>query len=278
MEPILDSKPSLEEKNLLDLINQARRDPLQMAASMGLDPEKILKDLPELQEILTKGLPALEFDRSLYKAASAHAEDMLANNYYSHESLDGRVMTIESGKQVTTPLSTGEILGFLAFNNFIVPGDAVQVIFEKMYKEELDPNSTAPRNILNPAIKEAGVALVAGVFESSGAPWNAYMAVVDFADSFDLYAIKKGLWRLINEARKSPLKALDAAGIDEAEARELLGGNDWILNQGLPPLAWNEKLETSAVSHYSEMYTYLLLRLLFSRWVYAGGKDCGYRV
>ena len=105
-------------------------------------------------------------------------------------------------------------------------------------------------------LKEAGVSLVAGVFVSSGAPWNAYMAVVDFADSFDLYAVKKGLWRLINEARKSPLKALDAAGIDEEKARELLGEDDWILNQGLPPLAWNEKLEESAVSHYSEMYTF----------------------
>ena len=254
--PIFDGTPSLDEKNLLDLINQARGNPLQMAASIGLDPNKILQDLPALKKILTQGLPALGFDKNLYNAANAHAEDMLANNYYSHDSLDGSSYDDRIRKTGYSPLTTGEALGFLAFNNFIEPGYAAQVIFEKMYKEELDPSRTAPRNILNPDLNEAGVSLVTGVFVSSGVPWNAYMAVVDFADSFDLYAVKKGLWRLINEARKSPLKVLDAAGIDEERARELLGENDWALNQGLPPLAWNENLEASAVSHYSEMSTF----------------------
>ena len=60
---------------------------------------------------------------------------------------------------------------------------------------------------------------------------------------------------MINEARRSPLKALDAAGIDEA-GTGVAWQDDWILNQGLPPLAWNEKLEASAVGHYSEMYTF----------------------
>ena len=226
-----------------------------MAASLGLDPQKVLQDLPELQEILTKGLPALGFDRKLYQAARAHVEEMFAENYYSSDSPDGRGYDDRIRETGYAPLSTGETLGFLAFNNFIEPGDAVQVIFEKMFKEELDPARTAPRNILNANMREAGIALMAGIFQASGAPWNAYIAVADFADSFDLYAVEKGLWRLVNEARKSPLQALEAAGIDEAEARETLGEDAWVLDQGLPPLAWNEKLEASALAHYSDMAT-----------------------
>jgi len=84
---------------------------------------------------------------------------------------------------------------------------------------------------------------------------NAYMAVVDFAAPFDLFAVEKGVWRLVNEARRSPLKALEAAGIDEAGAREVLGEDAWILDQGLPPLAWNEKLYGSAFAHYNDMVT-----------------------
>ena len=178
-----DGSPSAEEKCLLDLINKARKDPLKVAASMGLDTKKILRDLPELEKILTQGLPALGFDRKLYEAAQAHAEEMLAKNYYSSDSPDGRSYDDRIRETGYLPSSTGESLGFLAFNNFIEPGDAVQVIFEKMYKDELDPNRTVPRNILNPSLKEVGVSVAAGVFVSSGVPWNAYIAVVDFADS-----------------------------------------------------------------------------------------------
>ncbi len=246
--------PLVEEKTLLNLINQARVAPLQMAASLGMDPDKVLQDLPELEEILKGGLPALGFDRNLYVAAAGHTEDMLANNYYSQVSPDGRGVDDRIRETGYNPLSTGEALGLLAFNNFIEPGYAASVIFEKMFKAELDPAGTEERRILNPAFTEVGVSMAAGMFEISGAPWNVYIAVTDFAESFDLYAVKKGLWRLINEARKSPAEAIAAAGIDEAAARDALGDDAWMIKLGLPPLAWNEKLEKSADGHYSDMY------------------------
>jgi len=246
---------SVDEQALFDLINEARRDPLQMAVSMGFDTEQLVKDLPHLEEILTRGLPPLEFDRKLYEAARGHAKDMLASGYYSHDSPDGRSYDDRIRETGYAPSSTGESLGFLAFNNFLEPGYAVQVIFEKMYKEELDPAGTGVRNILNPDLRQVGIAVDSGIFETSGAALNAYMAVADFAYPLDLYTVEKRLWRLVNEARRSPLNALDAAGIDEESAREALGEDSWILDQGLPPLAWNKKLYGSARAHYSDMAT-----------------------
>ena len=77
--------PSPHEEALLALINQARQNPLAVAASMGMDPEKILKDLPELEKILKEGLPPVTFNGNLYEAARAHTQDMFANGYYSHD-------------------------------------------------------------------------------------------------------------------------------------------------------------------------------------------------
>ncbi|MBN2438458.1 MAG: hypothetical protein JXL20_07630, partial [Deltaproteobacteria bacterium] len=61
--------PSAHDEALLSLINEARQNPLAVAASMGMDPEKILKDLPELETVLKEGLPAVTFNALLYEAA-----------------------------------------------------------------------------------------------------------------------------------------------------------------------------------------------------------------
>ena len=49
------------EAKLLQLINQARENPLTVAASLGMDPEQILADFPEWHDLLTQGLPPLTF-------------------------------------------------------------------------------------------------------------------------------------------------------------------------------------------------------------------------
>ncbi len=65
------------------------------------------------------------------------------------------------------------------------------------------------------------------------------------------------LWRLINQARVHPLVTLQAQGIDEAAARLALGDDAWILDQGLPPLAWNDSLYQAASAHNQDMVTQL---------------------
>jgi len=244
---------SAEEQALLQLINEARHNPLAMAASLGMDPDQVLEDLPELKDILTRGLPALLFNEKLYAAASAHTEDMLSNNYFAHESLDGRTYEdriVDTGYE---PLVTGESLGMLAFNNFIEPGSAVRAIFEKMFRDELDPLRTEKRNILDPELREIGISVGSGPFNQGGSVWNAYLATCDFAGPFDFYAIERGLWRLINEARRFPLQAVEKAGIDEEQAREALGEIAWVLDERLPPLAWNKMLYKSALRHNRDM-------------------------
>ena len=206
-----DAARSPQEGTLLELINQARQNPLGVAASMGMDPEKILRDLPELEKILKEGLPPLTFNNTLYDAARAHTADMFANNYYSHVSPDGRGYEARIRDAGYPAVATGESLGMLVFANFIDPQDAARFLFEYMFADELDPARTEKRNILDPSLKEAGVSIDTGVLSLGGVLWNVYLATCDFGAV--ITEPEAELLRLINLARANPLGMAESLGI-----------------------------------------------------------------
>ena len=195
--------PSPQDEALLALINQARQNPLAVAASMGMDPEKILKDLPELEKILKEGLPPVTFNGKLFEAARAHTADMFANGYYSHVSPDGRGYDARIKDSGYPAFATGESLGMLTFANFINPKDAARFLFEYMFWDELDPSRKEKRNILDPSLKEAGVSVDTGVLSLGGVLWNVYLATCDFGTV--LSEPEGELLQLINQARANPL-------------------------------------------------------------------------
>lgn len=243
--------PSPQDEALLALINEARQNPLAAAASMGMDPEKILKDLPELEKILREGLPPVTFNGNLSEAARAHTQDMLANGYYSHVSPDGRGYDARIRDSGYPAATTGESLGMLYFANFINPGDAVRLLFEYMFWDELDPSRTEKRNILDPRLKEAGVGVNTGVLRLGGVLWNVYLATCDFG------AVISGpegeLLQLINAARANPLGTAQAIGID---ANRYLEGRPELraaFEQGLPPLTINGSLLSTSEAHVRDM-------------------------
>jgi len=246
-----DSLPSPQDEALLALINQARQNPLAVAASMGMDPDKILKDLPELEKILREGLPAVTFNGKLYEAARAHTQDMFANGYYSHDSPDGRGYDARIRDSGYPAVTTGESLGMLVFANFINPGDAVRLLFEYMFWDELDPSRTEKRNILDPGLKEAGVSVDTGVLSLGGALWNVYLATCDFG------AVISGpegeLLHLINQARANPLGVAESLGIDAAIYLKGRSELRAAFEQGLPPLTINGSLLFASEAHVREM-------------------------
>jgi uncharacterized protein YkwD len=249
--PAADVIPSTHEEALLALINQARQNPLAVAASMGMDPEKILKDLPELEKILKEGLPAVTFNGNLYEAARAHTQDMFASSYYSHDSPDGRGYDARIRNGGYPAFATGESLGMLLFANFIDPGDAVRRLFEYMFWDELDPSRTEKRNILDPRLKEAGVSVDSGVLSLGGATWNVYLATCDFGAG--LSGPEARLLQLINQARENPLKAAAALGMDPQQVLADFPELRDLLTQGFPPLAVNIDLYKAAEAHAEDM-------------------------
>jgi len=58
----------------------------------------------------------------------------------------------------------------------------------------------------------------------------------------------------INQARRDPLACAERLGIDEETVRTTFADQSWILDQGLPPLAWNNQLVSSAATHGRDMF------------------------
>lgn len=239
------------DEALLALINEARRNPLEMAASLGMDPEKIVADLPELENILTNGLYPLALNATLAEAASAHTGDMFARGYYSTLSPDGLDYDERICEAGYPAVLSGESLGMILFANFISPEDAARLIFEYMFQDELDPTRTEKRNILDPCLKEAGISLQSGTLSLGGARWNVYLATCDFGSL--LSCPESELFELINQARENPLQMAESLDMDPA--RVLADFPEWedVLTQGLPPLSFNMNLAAAARAHAADM-------------------------
>jgi uncharacterized protein YkwD len=243
--------PSQYEQDLLKLINEARENPLAVASSLGMDAEQILKDLPELEDILINGLPPLSFNENLYAAAVAHTRDMLEHGYYSHTSLDGRTFEERIRASGYVPTATGESLGMLAFFNFIQPAKAVELIFENMFRDELDPARTERRNILSSDLEEAGIALRTGTMTLSGSACNVYLATCDFGSG--VRKLELEFFNLINQARENPLAVAESLGMDPDQIMQDFPELRDILIYGLPPLTFNRNLYAAAGSHTRDM-------------------------
>jgi uncharacterized protein YkwD len=243
--------PSPQDEALLVLINQARENPLQAAASLGMDPERILSDLPNLAKILQEGLPPLTWNENLAEAAHAHTGDMFAQSYYSHISPDGRDYDQRIKESGYPAAVSGESLGMILFANFINPEDAVRLIFEYMFQDELNPSRTEQRTILNPCLREAGISVNMGAMGLGGAQWNVYLATCDFGAVMS--CPEGALFDLINLARENPLEMAASLGLDPDQVLAELP--EWydILTQGLPPLVFNLTLAKAARAHAADM-------------------------
>jgi hypothetical protein len=246
------------EQDLLQLINEARENPLGVASSLGMDADQILQDFPDLKDILINGLSPLSFNKNLYAAAGAHTQDMLANNYYSHTSLDGRTCEDRIAEKGYDPVVTGESLGMLAFSNFIEPAEAVKLIFENMFRDELDPARTERRNILAGDLEEVGVAMGAGTFKIDGSTYNVYLTTCDFgagalSEPLDFSVIELELLNLINQARENPLGVASSLGMDADQILQDFPELEDILINGLSPLSFNKNLYAAAGAHTHDM-------------------------
>lgn len=234
----------MDEAALFELINAARRDPLGVAESLGMDREDILNDLPDLREILINGLPELEFDIRLYQTAGEHTLDMLENNYYAYESIDGKSPEQRMKEAGYVASDAGEALGLIYFNNFINSEQAVFQIFENMYKDELSPEWVGPRNILNPDFNDLGVGIGGGLYQLGEITGNVYLATCDYGARVEIYELQ--LLALVNQLRDKPAAVTQFFGVKVAAVLEIFPEYTDFYANGLPPLAFNSQLYSAA--------------------------------
>lgn len=239
------------ERSLASLINQARANPLDMAAAVGLDPDKVLADLPGMAAVLTHGLPPLMVDERITVAARTHTADMLANDFIGHLSSDGRNVNERLAAQGFEAVAAGEDLGLVGFINFIDPQSAVLQVFSNLYKAELNPARTRPHIILTTATSDIGIGFGSGTLTLSGQVYNAYLATVDIG--LTIWDLADKAAAQINQVRATPRAGLYAVGIDPAPyifANPALGA---FLDIPQPPLVTDDVLEVVAAAHSADM-------------------------
>ncbi|MDA3894688.1 MAG: CAP domain-containing protein, partial [Desulfobacteraceae bacterium] len=230
-----------ENAYLESLINQARKNPLEMAALIGKDPEQVIKDFSDKKLILSYGLPPVVHNKKLQYSAGYHSRDMIDNQYFAYQSIDGRKPIDRMQAAGYRVQFSGETLGMIGFYNLINSEEAVWAMFKKMFDQELDPLRKRPWVILNPAMSEIGVSIAKGAYTLGNQTFNAYLGVCDFGGSrTDRYAAERLLFHSINAARIQPDEAVAIADTRFQDAAASMGKeNAWKLFIGLPPLAWN---------------------------------------
>lgn len=65
------------------------------------------------------------------------------------------------------------------------------------------------------------------------------------------------LWQQINEARANPRAVMNRLNIPEDTVKNVLGADAWLLDQGLPPLAWSDQIGAAAQNHGRDMLDHL---------------------
>ncbi len=236
---------------LFTLINAARRNPLETAVSLGMDRQQVLDSLPELKDILVNGLPPLAFNERLYQAAGDHAREMLANSYYAYESMDGRTADQRLRDAGYAPVKSGESIGLVFFKNFIGSDRAVSQIFAKMFKDELSPEWTGPRNILNPDFKDIGVGVCGGLYQFDGTKGNVYLSACDFGYSIEPYELQ--VLQLINQFRARPADVAVFLNIHVDDITGVFPELKPVFLAGLPPVRFNSDLYLSADAKINDM-------------------------
>lgn len=170
-----DIEPLAEDIYFLELINRARANPEAEAQLYNIE---LNEGVSSSSTISSTPKQPLAFNLNLYKAALAHSEDMLAQDYFSHytyptnDSPQERAMAqgynYFSGENIAINMSTGHLeitQNIAAYHHQI------------LFVDEDYPNRGHRVNMLTPSHAEAGVAFAKGDYEE----WsNAVVSTSDF--------------------------------------------------------------------------------------------------
>jgi uncharacterized protein YkwD len=254
--PAFAQEPICAGEALLQLINQARSAPLATAEALGQDPDQILADFPDMANELKNGFKPLSLNAMLTVSARDHNQDMVANGYYGSVSPDGGTAAERISSTGYKAVQYGETLGKLTFVNFIKPEKAAQLIFQKMFLDELDPAYTGQRNILQPEFEDVGIDVGTGDVSTGDSVYHYYVVTCDFGAKFDSEKrMALQLVELINQARAFPLVVADGLGVDSDSMLRDLPDLDSYFFTGMPPLAVSDELTDAARSATMDLIT-----------------------
>jgi len=166
--------PSPEGQLALELINRARMDPVGEAARQGID----LYEGVESGDISGEPVQPLAMNALLIQAAGSHSEEMLDNDYFAHDSLDGS----KPWERITAAgydwYTVGENIAGRFYSSCYM---AVQAVVEQMHSDLFVDSGISGRghrvNMLKPDFREAGIGMAKGQYTQYPC---SYLETTDF--------------------------------------------------------------------------------------------------
>ena len=168
--------PSAAEQYMLELINQARANPVAAAATAGID----------LNEGLSPGTIAagakqpLAFNPQLIDAARSHTDWMFQNQQFGHDEgiIDPGAQMRSAGYPFTGTYSWGQNIASFGETLIAPPLSATAAREENdLFVDASEPGRGHRLNILDPSFKEIGIGIGTGAFQG----YNSVLTSQDFA-------------------------------------------------------------------------------------------------
>jgi uncharacterized protein YkwD len=170
--------PTVYEQLLLELVNRARANPAAEAARYGI---ALNQGIPA-GSISADPKPPLAFHSMLITAARGHTDWMLATDTFSHAGAGGsspQQRMTAAGYLFTGSWTNGENISWGGTTGVLNMVQETHARHEGLFR-----STTGHRqNICNPAFRDIGLGVQAGVFRYQGQDYNASMATEKFAAS-----------------------------------------------------------------------------------------------
>jgi hypothetical protein len=182
-------EPTDYEQLHLEAINYARSTPLAEAARLGID----LNEGPPETPISNTPKQPLAFNTALISAARLHTLDMLTNNYFAHNSLNGDAPWDRMTAQGYSYSYAGENIAWRGSTGTVSPASAALQLHDDLFVDRGVAGRGHRINIMNNDFKEIGIGFSCGPYMQSGTTYNACMVTNDFGTALSPRPIVTGV-------------------------------------------------------------------------------------
>jgi uncharacterized protein YkwD len=180
--PPADSTPSISasllEQLSLERINRARLRPGAEASKNGI---AIDEGIPGA--LNTSPKPAVALNSALKNSARAHSLDMLNNDYFEHNSLNGDTPFDRMEDEGFVFRTAGENLAWRGTTGSLNETTTVENQHVDLFVDSGIANRGHRVTMLNRNFREVGISIVRGQFTKDGTTYDSLMQTQDFATS-----------------------------------------------------------------------------------------------
>lgn len=172
--------PSVAEQVHLEEINRTRANPTQVANEYGFD----LQEGTQSGTISNQAQPPLVLNSQLSRAAKNHSQEMAANDYLDHYSLNGdSPLDRVKATGYTNISQMGENVAFFGTSGKVDAITGSIRLHKDLFVDEDYPNRAHRVNILSSDYKEVGIGLAEGQLIKGSIAYNTQYVTTDFASS-----------------------------------------------------------------------------------------------